>query len=53
LKTHFEEDVRFACGCDIEFAIWEFGAPRLFISFLSPTTLIDDERALTRHQNRR
>ena len=22
-KTHFEEDVRFACDCDIAFAIWE------------------------------
>jgi hypothetical protein len=23
MKTHFEEDVRFACDCDIAFAIWE------------------------------
>ena len=31
-KTHFEEDVRFVCDCDIAFAIWEFAAPSLFIA---------------------
>jgi hypothetical protein len=45
-----EEDVRFACDCDIAFAIWEFAGPRLFIASLSLAARFDDDRALARRQ---
>jgi hypothetical protein len=39
-KTHFEEDVHFACDCDITFAIWEFAGTRRFIVSLSCNAFI-------------
>ncbi len=50
--TDFEDDVRFACDCDIASANCEFAGPRLFIAFLGPAARIDDDTALARRQNR-
>jgi hypothetical protein len=52
MKTHFEEDVRFAYDCDIALTIWEFAGLRLVLASLSPTTLIDGDKAVARRQNR-
>ncbi len=46
----FQEDVRFACDCDIAFAICEFAGPRLFIASLSPVAPIDGDRAAARRE---
>jgi len=43
MKTHFEEDVPFACDGDIALGVWESTAPWLFIASLSPTALIDGD----------
>ena len=51
-KTHFEEDVRFACDGDIAFVIWEFAGPKVFVASLSRNAFIDGDRALGRRQNR-
>ena len=45
-KTHFEEDVRFACDCDIAFVMRDSGCPRAIRTSLSRTALIDGNRAV-------
>ncbi len=42
-NTHFEEDVRFACDCDITFATCEFPGPSLFIASLSCNACIHSD----------
>ena len=49
-KTHFQEDVRFACDCDIAFEMRDFACPELFITSPSRTALIDGDRSAARRQ---